>query len=1066
MKRTLERKLYQGLFVYIIIFTSIKNNIMASITDHVIKLQELTQKNLDILQALNDSFFTNQNHLSVKIGEDQYAIPSFISLENKLNSLTANFKNLVNAPEAGEAFFNFDGNSRAIEVRSYTTTPQSLILNEVTNFNVEQNDIFKDFLTPNPYIQFNLQSLPNDTTQVMVKKIIPLSQELKNIFIAELHKDKNNNNEIEESEKSKSVQYAYKDLYKILHLYQHDIDYIEYDTKMDMPIRKNIGEGTYVIEEILNDYIDENLINYLTIKLRSDLSSKYMSALKYRLFDETIERSLAIGDQLITAEGNAKMEITEIRHNTNTIVVKVLNGEFLNLVPSKQTQEQYIISLSELRFFSPIDFNEDKYIKVPLEEDQYVFVAVAALNSRMNVQSSWGTGIIIDTYSLTMNDIKFQDYYNANVRNVGDVLNEISSMMSNTLSKFTKAEYEEFTLFVPTINPNNLLVTQINKHLNDSIAVQNIRALYSQKKNLQIQLDEIQNSINTINETLASISFDDTTGQRTAYTAQIASLNVRKNEISTSITKIIDEISKAANNSEIPIENAKYRIRGFFDINDIKWADNIKGIRVQYRYKNIDVAQNQALTFNDQFTFSDWNEMEYIDRERIPNYINGLYVSLISPDNSKNNEPSFNQIDIPISQGESVDIKLKLIYDFGYPFVQTSSAWSPIINIEFPDEFLKDVKILDIITENNNDIETNRFKNIIKEEGVPEHIGDKITDQDMIYFHKPENIASGFYTSERRIIPLKDKLEDLNNIITQLKDEVYGSNADSLTVSIKHGSSRIILNPYIDNKIFTESYSIINASATTDTQTNGIYDIQDGLITTVFNLSLCNDSDHVVKLFSMFPGDRGKSLNELINSNKFTRAEFCYSENVGDDKVLHHGVYFEYPVNSNSSSDTNATTDADLQSGNQYLYFRIKDIHTATKFYTENNTDTTLGYTKQTYKYMSGQPLKTSMYLYPKLADKFGLCLDSNIIGSYMLLKPKEEIIIPIIVEYYIDSTDNEKTEIQKTMSFDILPSLYKDAINYKFTIIAKKETSPQDKVINNQQLYRNNSGVYKSIYK
>ena len=125
---------------------------MASITEHVIKLQELTQKNLDILQALNDSFFTNQNHLSVAVGENQYAIPSFISLENKLNSLTANFENLVNAPSTGEAFFDFNGNSKSIQVRSYTTTPSSLIIDAVTNFNIEQNDIFKDFLTPNPYI--------------------------------------------------------------------------------------------------------------------------------------------------------------------------------------------------------------------------------------------------------------------------------------------------------------------------------------------------------------------------------------------------------------------------------------------------------------------------------------------------------------------------------------------------------------------------------------------------------------------------------------------------------------------------------------------------------------------------------------------------------------------------------------------------------------------------------------------------------------------------------------------------------------------------------------------------
>ena len=362
---------------------------MASITEHVIKLQELTQKNLDILQALNDSFFTNQNHLSVAVGENQYAIPSFISLENKLNSLIANFENLVNAPSTGEAFFDFNGNSKSIQVRSYTTTPSSLIIDAVTNFNVEQNDIFKDFLTPNPYIHINLQSLPNDITQVLVKKIIPKSDDLKDLFASFLTKqtDKTPN-----QQSFTSIQYDYKDLYKILDLYKQDVDYIEYDTKLDMPVRKSIGSGMYVIEEIIKDEVDENLDNYITIKFRSDMKdSAYMNSLKYRLFDETIEKMLSIGDQLITFEGNAKMEITEIHANTNTVVVKVLHGDFLNLAPSLSNNPLYISSLSKVKFFSPINFDNDKYIKIPLEEDQYVFIAVAALNPRMNVQSPWGT---------------------------------------------------------------------------------------------------------------------------------------------------------------------------------------------------------------------------------------------------------------------------------------------------------------------------------------------------------------------------------------------------------------------------------------------------------------------------------------------------------------------------------------------------------------------------------------------------------------------------------------------------------------------------------------------------
>ena len=55
---------------------------MKSVTDCIVQLQQLTQQNLDILTAINDSFFTRQNHLSVISfeillgGTIAYALPS------------------------------------------------------------------------------------------------------------------------------------------------------------------------------------------------------------------------------------------------------------------------------------------------------------------------------------------------------------------------------------------------------------------------------------------------------------------------------------------------------------------------------------------------------------------------------------------------------------------------------------------------------------------------------------------------------------------------------------------------------------------------------------------------------------------------------------------------------------------------------------------------------------------------------------------------------------------------------------------------------------------------------
>lgn len=88
--------------------------------------------------------------------------------------LQDNFENLVKAPETCEAYFNFDGNTRAIEVRKYSHVPDSVSLPLVDTFNTEHNNIFKDFLTPVPYINLDLPTLPNDIVEVNVKKIVAI----------------------------------------------------------------------------------------------------------------------------------------------------------------------------------------------------------------------------------------------------------------------------------------------------------------------------------------------------------------------------------------------------------------------------------------------------------------------------------------------------------------------------------------------------------------------------------------------------------------------------------------------------------------------------------------------------------------------------------------------------------------------------------------------------------------------------------------------------------------------------------------------------------------------------
>ncbi len=1023
---------------------------MANITEYLIKLQKLTNQNLEILQALNDSFFTKQTHLNVNIGDSNYALPSFISLENKINNLQANFENLINAPATGEAYFNFDGNSRSIEVRSFTHTPNSLKIDNIDKFSVDVNDIFKDFLTPIPYFRIDLKMIPDDITSINIKKIIPKNPELIDRFKSFLGE-------------TASYQYNYSDLYKILTAYKENDDYIEYDSTKKMPIRKNIGSGIYVIESIVDDYIDENLDEYITIKLRNDIEDpQCINNLTYKLFDETISKQLIVGDKLITYNNSSKLEIVEILKNTNTIKVKVLYGEYLNLMENKTDKHLDNISdMCKLRFFATVDFNNYKYLNIPLEEDQYVFICAAPLNDRLNVQSSWGTGVMLNTYKLIKDDndsLNFHEYYEKNVKNVGDLLLEMTSTFTSPVTALTKNEFE-LLHSKPQINQDDLVVTQINKHLNNATTIQNIRTLYSQKKRYNSELSEIQTSIDNINKQLASISFDDTTGMRSVYTAQLSEYNIKKNELVSSITKIINEISIAANDSTIPIENAKYHIRGFFDCEkfiksnftskdsdkSIIVNNHIIGIDVQYRYKNLDIPQGDTQTIGGKFIYSDWNVMNGFVLKKFPVY-DGDYKFTLPENNDDKNEPSFNQIDIPITQGEIVDIKLRVVYDYGYPFIKTTSEWSDTISIEFPEEYLKNIQILDIINENNNDIETNRFTNIISEQGIPQHIGDKITDQDITYFHRPESIASGFYTNERRIIPLKDKLTDMNNDIVTLKDEILGSSSESLNVSVSVGGSNNVLYPFQINNINVESYSefVNNVDGKTKIS-NGSYEYNPDtkIVSTVLSLVIKNTSNHTVKLFSIFPGNRETKIYDIKNV-KYSKND--YTEYVSNEQL---GVWM---LTNNSKWK--------LQTANQFLTFRINNPFDGEKYYKKYNADSeltssSLPSNKSIYEAIETK-LNTSKgtIIYPVLKDEFDLCMDNDTVNTYKLLVPDEEIIIPLLMEYKLsaEAVDN----ISKTISFDLRTSLYNDLTNYTFKVTAKMNNSTQDKLITSSRKYIN----------
>lgn len=862
-----------------------------TVTETLQQITNLFEQQLQILKVLNDSFFTKQSHLEAVVGDTRYVIPSFLSLENKINFLQDAFNNLVNSPQTGEAWYNFDGNSRAIEVRGYQAAPNPITLSVPTQFGTEEITRFKDMMSPSPYVNVDLSSIPDDINQVVVRKIIPYNDTLVSLLKA-----------------NPTPQWI--DVYSHLCPEASDqvmiegTDYIMYDSVYNLPIRRMTCSGEYVVTEIVEDKITDNIEEWITVKVSEN------TPLSYRFADGAIEDKLDVGDILTNYNGSCRLKILDLNEVARQMTLLVMSGEFVNIIPAGDDEE--ISDYSKLRFYRAADFNKDKYIHIPLEEDRYVCIFVAPLNSRMNVQSEWGTGMFIDvdTLSITIdgNTTDFRTYYEKNVQNIGDTLNELAAIMPYPITKFTATEYNTIVSAVPTLNENNLSVIQVNKHLNDAETVQNIRSLYKQKQQYKVDLQTVQDKIAALQAELAAISFDDMSGTRSMYTAQITDLKNQQNDLNKSINKATESIAEAANDAEIPIEAAKFRIRGYLDVeqflkeidgngdNSLVSLDDVVGIQVEYRYKNPDIAQaNVQPIGGDNFIFTEWNRYQPPLRARNMSYVNGKYnvqYSDVDSDgkfNLSDNNNKFNQIDIPISQGETVDIRVRVIYAFGYPFMTTTSSWSRILNVEFPPELVKDVEVLTIIEENNSDIETNRFNTILDNKGVTEHVGDELMDQDIKYFHRPENISSGFYTSERRVIPLRDKLQDLDNRLTEAMDALLGSTSETLQVTFTVNDITTTIQPDIDNTILLPAYSsIIKGSV----QTGSIYKDDTGAVIASGMLTITNISSHSVRLFSLFPAARDKFVG---GQNPYIMKST--EDAVDDSKIIHFNTSVDSVMN-------------------------------------------------------------------------------------------------------------------------------------------------------------------------
>lgn len=309
----------------------------------------------------------------------------------------------------------------------------------------------------------------------------------------------------------------------------------------------------------------------------------------------------------------------------------------------------------------------------------------------------------------------------------------------------------------------NFEVKQINKQLNATLDTDTI-------KNTQTQIESTKTIINSLKSTIAQqkaelVELTDV-GDRADLNAKITANINDLSKKTTEYHSLVRSLSTTAyENSGVKAE-PKYRVRGFFPIPPPVGnpPQEIIQFEYAYRYLKLDNTGNALDTYEMtdpstgqkiKGTFTDWNIVAGPLRPRYYDSSTKIYKWIVEniADGETNN---INQVDIPITKGEKVELKIRSVSEAGWPLNPLKSEWSNTVIIDFPANLETSNQITNILEDAQVEEETIKLEETLASAGIDTHIQDSIPNPASgsgTYFkHQAVNLA----------VDVKDKDEDNN----------------------------------------------------------------------------------------------------------------------------------------------------------------------------------------------------------------------------------------------------------------------------------------------------------------
>lgn len=872
-----------------------------SISSLVAQFLRLQKNALEIINGLNEVATSTNETVSIEVLDDNgnpttASIPSYGYMRAQIERIDNNIKSLAGISN-GSTVRNPDGTySQVFKVQPLKNPAPLANLPVPGTFQTKDNWFFESFLSPLLYVSIDVTGkISEDSDRILVKRIIAntTTQAQKDFFDNSLK----GRNDI-----------SYDNF--VTELTAAGIQYFTDESTEQLPLRKLRYTGSFSVTSFYDSVVSTTSQNGQLVQ--TTVRNYKLASLKYTDTTTGVKNSKTLnnGDRLSTEDGSIYL-ITSVNLDESSVQLQRVSG-----------YQQVFLGANTLSYFSSDLGN--RFVDVSIGNDERQGVFFKTIDDNFNIVSSeWSTGVTFWSSELTTLDsagnlVTLEQFYLTQVADIGKIFLDMAK-------EKTVPAIQGLTPNTPAVVETNFKVVQINKQVTDSVPAKTATDKVAAKTTLKTEIEALDTSINQtkleLNQAKSLGNGPSSSGAVNSIQAKLDSLINEKSKKSQLYSSVVKDIQSTTTDLAQLNTQPKYRVRGFWAIPDpifdpLTGQQQVIAFKVRYRYLSDSGAAQptEQIKFVDNNgqqktgAFSNWVEYTTAIRKKVYDDTKGVYVW--APENVDNSDAqNVNQLDIPIQKGERVEIQIASVSEAGWPNNPLVSEFSDPVTVSFPNDLAVN-GISEVLKSNSEDSAVVRIQEDLNAQGLPQHLSQQFTENNVTFFHQASNIASGFFTSSGATISLFDKLAQLQQEVASLQAIITAS-VGTLEVYLLDGTSSLGV---YSGQLITLNAGYYNELFDLPTDNGKIY-------TKTYLISLSNSQATPVELQSIVPG--GFTTQAPVST---------YPQIEGYGTNLRYGAV-PLSITTYSSPDVESNTNifqaapfACAQTYGQFLYSRYRNI--------------------------------------------------------------------------------------------------------------------------------------------